>query len=168
VTRARGSSRLPRRLRDALPTNPTAGVATAIVGGAAAAVVVVVVVLAVIIATVTSSGLPAGSIVGAWSDPNGGVFVFAPSGPDIYTVSLRNQDPQCDVADDGSVRGSNGHYTGSINLYPQDATGASGSCVAKSGTAQITISVTPNSNSASVDVVGDNCTECGQMAWTRQ
>ncbi len=54
VRNASRSNRLPRWLRHALPHNPSAGVATAIVAGATAAAVAAVVVVAVIAAALTS------------------------------------------------------------------------------------------------------------------
>jgi hypothetical protein len=54
VRNASQSHRLPRRLRHAIPRDPSAGVATAIVAGATAAAVVVIVVIAVIASALTS------------------------------------------------------------------------------------------------------------------
>jgi eukaryotic-like serine/threonine-protein kinase len=54
VRNASQSHRLPRRLRHAIPRDPSAGMATAIVAGATAAAVVIVAVIAVIASALTS------------------------------------------------------------------------------------------------------------------
>jgi len=80
VRNASQSRRLPRRLRHALPRDPSAGVATAIVAGATAAAVVIVAVIAVIASALTSgSSTPqAGSgSVGSAATSIAGTYTFA-------------------------------------------------------------------------------------------
>jgi hypothetical protein len=134
-----------------------------------AAVVGVAAVAGVAIAASSGSGASPLSIAGAWSDNNGGTFTFTSSGPVSYTVSLKTADNlKCAQPDDGTVTGSNGHFSGTIDLYPQNYTGPSGSCPPKTGLAQITIVLSANGTTASVDTDGDNCSECGQGTWSRE
>jgi hypothetical protein len=80
VRNASQSRRLPRRLRHAIPRDPSAGVAAAIVAGATAAAVVVVAVIAVIASALTSgSSTPqAGSgSVGPAATSIAGTYTFA-------------------------------------------------------------------------------------------
>jgi serine/threonine protein kinase len=58
VRNASQSHRLPRRLRRALPRDPSAGMAAAIVAGTTAAAIVIIAVLAVIATSLTSSSPP--------------------------------------------------------------------------------------------------------------
>jgi hypothetical protein len=167
VHTARQSNRLPRRLRHALPHDPTPGKALGIVAGVASAVLVVVVAIAAIAAAVIGPGNPAPSIAGTWND-GGTSFTFTSSGPDSYTVSVVTKAaPQCAQADDGTVTGSNRHYQGSINLYRQSGA-TSGACQPKVGVAQVAIAVAANGTTASVNLVGSNCSSCGAATWTRQ
>jgi hypothetical protein len=142
-------------------------VATAIVGGAAASVVLVVAIVATIIATAFGSGPSALSIAGVWN-AGSSTFTFTSSGPDSYTVSEAYQNaPQCNAADDGTVTGSNGHYSGSVNLYQTGST-TTGSCEPKVGVAQITIAIAAGGASANVSTVGNDCPTCGAATWTRK
>ena len=80
VRNASQSHRLPRRLRHAIPRDPSAGVAAAIVAGATAAAVVIVAVIAVIASALTSgSSTPqAGSgSVGPTATSVAGTYTFA-------------------------------------------------------------------------------------------
>jgi hypothetical protein len=65
------SSRVPRRLRRAIPRDPTAGAATAIVGGAIAAAVVLIVVIAVTASALTSGSGPGNTGVAAAGGSSG-------------------------------------------------------------------------------------------------
>ena len=134
----------------------------------AAVAVGVAAVAGTITATTIGSGSSAPSIVGAWSDGDA-TFSFTPSGSGAYTVGLVNSgDARCKQADDGTITGSNGQYQGSISLYQQTGT-SEGQCDARVGTAHITIIIAANGASASVDVVGNDCsTGCGRQTWTRR
>jgi hypothetical protein len=134
-----------------------------------AAAVGVAAVAGIAIAATSGSGSSPLSIAGAWSDNQGATFTFTSSGPVSYTVSLKSADnPQCAQADDGTVTGSNGHFNGTIDLYPQNYSGPSGSCPPKDGLAQITIVLAANGATASVNTAGSNCSECGQDTWSRE
>jgi serine/threonine protein kinase len=134
-----------------------------------AAAVVVAAVAGVAIAASSGSGASPLSIAGAWSDGQGGTFTFTSSGPVSYTVSLKSADnPKCAVANDGTVTGSNGHFSGTIDLYPQPYNGPAGSCPPKTGLATITIVLSANGKTASIDDNGDNCSECGEGTWSRE
>jgi hypothetical protein len=65
------SSRVPRRLRRAIPRDPSAGAATAIVGGAIAAAVVLIVVIAVTASALTSGSGPGNTGVAAAGGSSG-------------------------------------------------------------------------------------------------
>jgi hypothetical protein len=65
------SSRVPRRLRHAIPRDPSPGVATAIVGGAIAAAVVLIVVIAVTASALTSGNGPGNTGVAAAGGSSG-------------------------------------------------------------------------------------------------
>ena len=122
--------------------------------------------IVVVIAT-TLGGQSAPSLAGAWINGDS-TFTFTPSGSSNYAVSelTKAGSKQCYVADDGTVTGSNGHYRGNIDLYPQ---GGTGPCPTKIGVAQVTIALAANGASANLDVVGDiNCSDCGEQTWTRQ
>jgi len=166
VRAASRSERTPHWLRRVLPRDPGPGVAIAVV----AAPVVALIVVVAVIASALSGSSSAGSLAGAWSDGTGDTFTFTPSGSGSYTIGLSSgTSPRCTVADDGTVTGSDRRFQGSLDLYPQDSTG--GTCPTTDGTASITIELSADGKSASVDTVaesGGGCSDCGQGGLTRQ
>ncbi len=159
TTRARRTVRTARR---AAAHHPVAAVAAAVVAVAAVA--------GIAVAASGGSGGPSLSVAGSWTDGGAGVtFTFTPSGADKYAVSLENTDvPQCNSANDGSVTGSNGHYTGTVDLYSQDYTSADGKCDPKSGVSQIILVVAANGKTMNADLTSGDCSECGDSTWTRK
>ncbi len=145
--------------RGPLANHPVAAVAAAVVGVAAIATVVAV--------TTGGSGPP--SIAGTWAQNANTTFTFTSSGPGTYTVAEDyKNDPHCNTPDDGKVTGSNGHYEGTIDLYPESG-GTPGQCRAPNGTAQITITLAANGSSAKISLVGsESCPTCVPQTWTRQ
>jgi len=138
----------------------------------AAVAVGVAVIAAVATASVISSGHPNLSVAGSWSDGPDSTFTFTAAGSGTYRVSLADKvsSTQCHVADDGTMSGSNGRYTGTIDLYPQNTTSTTG-CSAEDGSARITFDIAANGASASVDLVqidGNDCNDCKPQTWSRQ
>jgi serine/threonine protein kinase len=144
--------------RGPLAKHPVAAVVAAVVGVAA---------IATVVATTGGSGPP--SIAGTWAQNANTTWTFTSSGPDTYTVAEDyKNDARCDAPNDGKVTGSNRHYNGTVDLYPQSG-GSPGQCRPPNGTAQITITLSANGSSAKISLVGsESCNDCVPQTWTRQ
>ena len=137
-----------------------AGVAAIAVGAAIAVAV-----------TAGASSVP--SLPGVWADSGGSTFTFTQTGSDRYVVALSpDGSAKCLNPEDGTVTGSNGHYTGTIDLYPTSGgTPDARGCAQRNGTAKIIIDLAASEKTARVDLVNEssgNCKDCDVQTWTRK
>lgn len=155
--RAQGWARHALR-RGPLAKHPIAAIAAGVVAVGA---------IATVIAVTGGSGPP--SIAGTWAQNANTTWTFTSSGTDTYTLAEDyKNDARCDAPNDGKVTGSNRHYQGTVDLYPQNG-GSPGKCQPPNGTAQITITLSSNGDTASIGLVGnESCTDCVPQTWTRQ
>ena len=127
---------------------------------AAAAIVGVVTVLMV----ATRPGPPTRQLAGSWTNSAGATYNFAAGASNIYTASqVMGSSLHCYNANDITVTGNDGHYKGSIKLYPAQAS----SCQASIGSGTITIVVAANDASAQVTTAGKDCGDCSTETWHR-
>jgi hypothetical protein len=145
---AAGARRAIRRTRRALSAGHGAGAAVA------AAVLAAVIVVAIQPAARANTQL-----TGTWTQQGTYVFDFTQTSPGSYTGDMGGANAQCRVANDIKVKGSNGHYKGTIDLYR--------GCRAVTGIGAITINVAANGRTAQVATSGSECSDCGTGTWTR-
>jgi hypothetical protein len=143
--------RAVRRTRRALSAGHGAGAAGAAVAAAA--------LIAVIVVAIQPTAQTSAQLTGKWAQQGGYVYDFAETSPGSYTADPAGANAQCQVANDIKVKGSNGHYKGSMDMYS--------GCRTVIGTGTITINVAANGQTARVTTSGSGCSNCGVGTWTR-
>lgn len=126
--------------------------------GTGAAVAAVTLTAVIVVATQPTAQVN-GPLTGKWAEQNGYVFDFSEISPGSYTADPAGPNAQCQVPNDIKVKGSNGHYKGSMDLYS--------GCRTVNGSGTITISVAANGQTAHVTTSGNRCSNCGTGTWTR-
>jgi hypothetical protein len=123
-----------------------------------------IVAAATVLVVATRPGPPTPQLAGTWTDGAGDTYHFAAGASNTYTASqVWGGSLRCYHANDTTVTGNDGHYKGSIKVYPAQES----SCQASIGSATITIVVAANGASARVTTAGSDCGDCTTRTWTR-
>jgi len=127
--------------------------------GAAGAAVAAAVLTAVIVVAVQPTAQANVQLTGKWAEQGGNAYDFTETAPGSYTADPAGANASCQVANDIKVKGSHGHYKGSMDLYS--------GCGTVVGTGTITINVAANGQTAHVTTSGGGCSNCGTGTWSR-